>query len=51
MFSATMRPSIERIARHYLREPVYVHVGGASGAVVEEGRLVEIGRPSLCAMR
>jgi len=32
MFSATMRPSIERIARHYLREPVYVHVGGASGA-------------------
>ena len=26
-------------------------LGGASGAVVEEGRLVEIGRPSLWAMR
>lgn len=32
IFSATMCPSAERLARHYLRQPVHVHVGDGSGS-------------------
>jgi ATP-dependent RNA helicase DDX23/PRP28 len=33
MFSATMPPSIERLARSYLRKPAYVHIGEIGVAV------------------
>ena len=32
MFSATMPPAIEKIARHYLRQPAYVYIGDNSSS-------------------
>ena len=32
MFSATMPPAIEKIARHYLRQPAYVYIGDQSSS-------------------
>jgi len=32
MFSATMPPQVEKIARHYLRQPAYVYVGDQSSS-------------------
>jgi len=31
MFSATMQPSVERMARRYLKFPVHVQIGEAGG--------------------
>jgi ATP-dependent RNA helicase DDX23/PRP28 len=32
MFSATMQPSVERMARRYLKAPIHIQIGEAGGS-------------------
>ena len=34
MFSATMPPTVERLARKYLRRPIIINIGGAGKAAL-----------------
>lgn len=42
MFSATMPPAVERIARKYLRRPVVVQIGSVGRATVNVTQVVKM---------
>ncbi len=49
MFSATMPPTVERLARKYLRRPVVVNIGSA-GKATDNVAQVGISEPFSCML-